>query len=81
MDRDEVYREMLRIFRENGYNDFIIVIKTPGNGDFFRYIPFHDIVFSGRDRIILRLSNGKRESFRYKDIVKIESIESLGEGD
>ncbi|MEM3828534.1 MAG: hypothetical protein QXP36_04905 [Conexivisphaerales archaeon] len=79
MERDEVYREMLRIFRENGYNDFILAVRD--GRDFLRYIPFHDIVFSGKDRLVVRLTNGKEESIRYRDIVKIESIESLGEGD
>ncbi|MEM3192107.1 MAG: hypothetical protein QXP36_08650 [Conexivisphaerales archaeon] len=77
MERDEIYREMLRIFRENGYNDFIIAVRD--GRDFLRYIPFRDVIFSGKDRVTIRLTNGKKESIRYEDIVEIKNIESLGD--
>lgn len=76
MDREEVYKEMLRVLRSNGYNDMVLMIRS---GDmFYRYIPFVDIVFNGKEKVTVITITGKKESIRYRDVVKIESFESLG---
>ena len=77
MDREEVYKEMLRVLRSNGYNDMVLMVRS---GDmFYRYIPFSDIVFNGKERVTVITITGRKESVRYRDVVRIESYESLGD--
>ncbi|MEM0195875.1 MAG: hypothetical protein QXJ24_06140 [Thermoplasmatales archaeon] len=78
MDQDDVYVEVLRVLRKNGYNDYVLIAKTSG-GLFLRYLPFRSIIFRGKRGLTVKMADGSTKSFQYKDIVKIQSIEDLGE--
>jgi hypothetical protein len=80
MDRDEVYEEMIRVLRSNGYNDLVLVVKDGSDGMFMHYIPFTDVVFNGTSKMKIITPAGKVVSVRFSDIVRIESITSM-EGD
>ncbi|MDA8054154.1 MAG: hypothetical protein M0Z77_00710 [Thermoplasmatales archaeon] len=76
MNREEVFTEMLRVLRSNGYNDMVLAVKDGRDGLFVHYIPFSDIVFNGQDTMKVIAPTGKAVKVRFCDIVKIESFES-----
>ena len=77
MDREEIAKEMVRILRANGYNDMVMAVRS--GSLFVHYIPFTDCVFNGKERMTLITTSGRKESVRYRDVVRIESYESLGD--
>jgi predicted methyltransferase len=81
MDRDEVYEEMIRVLRSNGYNDLVLAVRDGKDGCFVHYIPFTDVSFNGKNVMKVVTTTGKLVSVRFSDVVKIESITSIQEGD
>ena len=78
MDREEVYKEMVRVLRNNGYNDLVVAVKDGSDGLFVHYVPFTDVSFNGKDVMKVITPAGKIVSVKFSDIVKIESFESAG---
>ena len=77
MNKEEVFKELVRVLRSNGYNDMVLVIRS---GDmFYRFLPITDIAFNGKEKMTAITITGKKESVRYRDVVRIESYESLGD--
>ncbi len=77
MDREEIAKEMLRVLRSNGYNDMVMAVRS--GTLFVHYIPFTDCFFNGKEKMTLITINGTKESVRYRDVIRIESYESLGD--
>ena len=78
MDRDEVYREMLRVLRTNGYNDLVLAIRDGRGGLFVHYVPVSDVSFNGKDVMKVITPTGKTVSVKFSNIVRIESFTSMG---
>ena len=84
MDREEVYKEMVRVLRNNGYNDLVLAVKDGSDGLFVHYVPFTDVSFNGKDVMKVITPSGRVVSVKFSDIVKIESFLGMGaegEGD
>jgi len=79
MNREEIYKELSRILRSEGFSEFVLVVKSRPYGLFHTYVPFDDIAFSGDERFTVIATNGKTESIRYRDVVRIEGFESVGD--